>query len=348
MKPKVLVAGITIFFVLLFIGFDVLNRWSSRENNSIEETVGVGAGEEEQSAEEIFPYHCPFDGTPLKELPLRPVVVTIDNYAAARPQSGLSQADLIYEIPAEGGITRLLALYYHGQADKIGPIRSARPYLAAIAQEWQGVFIHVGESPQAQTFFKRENLDHINEMFHPQGFWRERNRKAPHNLYSSSKNIWQEITKKGWDEAKSIEGFSFSPEAERNLFTSGIKASQVTIAYPYSTVSFKLAEDGALYQRFIGNQAHIDQETSLPLSAANILVQETRIRSIDDVGRLEIELMGEGRAWLFSQGEVIEGRWVKEGKKPTQFLDQAGKDFLLTPGQTWIEIIGASNRVEYQ
>ncbi|MCR6544031.1 DUF3048 domain-containing protein [Dehalobacterium formicoaceticum] len=352
MKPKVqaLVVGIIVFFVVLFIGFGVFGRYFFPGPNPPEETM-VEHNEEdatEPPAEEIFPYRCPFDGTPLKELPLRPVVVAIDNLAAARPQSGLSQADLIYEVPAEGGITRFLAFYYHGQAEKIGPIRSARPYLAAIAQEWQGVFIHVGESPQAQTFFKREDLDHINEMFHAQGFWRERSRKAPHNLYSSSKNLWQEITKKGWDEQKTIKGFSFLPEQEGSLSLEGTSASQVTLTYPSSKVTFKLSEEGDLYQRYIGEREHVDLETSLPLTAANILVQETRVQLLDNEGRLKIDLTGQGRAWLFSRGRVQEGRWVKEGKNPTRFLDETGKNFLLTPGQTWIEIIGTGNNVQYQ
>lgn len=332
---------ILIILIALFGGFGCFIYFFPGETVPVGEILEAGIDENN----EVCPFICPFDGTPLKELPLRPVVVTIDNFAPARPQSGLSAADLIYEIPAEGGITRFLAVYYHGQADKIGPIRSARPYLALLAQDWHGVYIHAGESPQAQIFFKKEDLDHINEMFHPQGFWRDKSRKAPHNLYSSSENLWEEIVKKGWDEKTDIDRFSFLSEEEE--LEGGEEASQVTIKYPYSNVVFKNNSVSGLYQRFLGDKPQIDKETGEQLTAANIIVQETQIKVFDSEGRLEIDLVGEGRAWLFSGGRVVEGRWVKDEGNRTRYIDTEDHEFFLKPGQTWIEIVSKSNKIEY-
>jgi hypothetical protein len=334
---------VVIFILIIIIAFGVF-LWKP-----LEKQVPVSGDvreelTEEEGNEEILPFICPIDGTPLKELPLRPVVVTIDNLAKARPQSGLNAADLIYELPAEGGITRFLALYFHGRAEKIGPIRSARPYLAQLAQEWYGVYIHAGESPQAQIYFKNEDVDHINEMFNPRGFWRDKKRKAPHNLYSSSENLWQEIERRGWDEKKDIKGFSFLAEDE---VPKGEEALEVTVNYPYMRVVYKHDSQTGLYQRFLSDKPHIDQETEEQLTAANIIVQETTVHAFDDEGRLEIKLVGEGRAWLFSDGKGLEGRWVKDEGKQTNYLDLDGKEFQLKPGQTWIEIVSKSDKVEY-
>lgn len=344
MKSQARYHTILIVFTVLFIGFGIFFYLFSRAALPVGQVDGETDGDQEEEAE-VFPFVCPIDGTPLKELPLRPVVVTIDNFAPARPQSGLGAADLIYEIPAEGGITRFLALYFHGKAEKIGPIRSARPYLAALAQEWHGVFIHAGESPQAQTYFKKENLNHINEMFHPQGFWRDKSRKAPHNLYSSSENLWQEIAKKGWDQKTDIAAFPFRTKEE--AFLEGLEAPQVTIHYPYGRVVFKNDVTSGLYQRFLGDKAQIDKETGEQLTAANIIVQETRIRTFDGEGRLEIDLVGEGKAWLFSGGRMIEGSWMKKAGERTRYLDPAGNEFILQPGQTWIEIVSKGSKIEY-
>jgi hypothetical protein len=337
--------GIVLFLILLCAGGVVFYLASSGEDIPAlgDKTEDNGVVTEEKP-EEILPFICPFDGIRLKEMPFRPVAVTIDNLTAARPQSGLRAADLIYEIPAEGGITRFLALYFHGQADKIGPIRSARPYFVRLAQEWHGVYIHAGESPQAQIYFKNEDVDHINEMFNPQGFWRDKTRKAPHNLYSSSENLWQETVKRGWDEKVDITGFSFLSEGE---VLKGEEADQVIINYPFEQVVFKKDSLSGQYQRFLGNKPHIDKETGEQLTAANIIVQETKVRVLDNEGRLEIELAGEGRAWLFSGGKAVEGRWIKNGEERTQYIDADGNEFCLKPGQTWIEIVSKSNKVEY-
>jgi len=331
------------FGMLLMLVLFLAGCGNSRETKPVTGAVVENPGTAAEIPETL-PYVCPFDGTPLKEMPLRPVVVTIDNLAPARPQSGLSAADLVYEIPAEGGITRFLALYFHGQAEKIGPIRRARPYLAQIAQDWQGVYIHAGESPQAQIFFKKEDLDHINEMFNPQGFWRDKSRKAPHNLYSSSENLQQEIERRGWAVKKEISGFSFLDPAEE---ARGEDAPQVIINYPYVDVVFKIDPASGLYQRFLGDKPHIDKETGTQLTAANIIVRETDMHAFDAEGRLEVKLTGEGRAWLFSGGKVVLGRWVKEGKTPTKYIDENNQEFRLKPGQTWIEIVSKNNRVEY-
>ena len=132
---------------------------------------------------------CPLTGLPIapEQVNLRPIAVMIDNMASARPQSGLINAELVYEMPAEGGITRYLAIYHHQNTDKIGPVRSARSYFIDKAIEFNAIFIHAGGSPAALKDIQTLKVDSLNELKGERNFWRARDRKAPHNLYTSTK-----------------------------------------------------------------------------------------------------------------------------------------------------------------
>ena len=287
---------------------------------------------------------CPLDGTMLYQMPTRAVAITIDNNGSAQPQTGLNQADIVYEVPVEGGITRFLAVFFHGEADVIGPIRSARPYLVDIAREWDAVYIHAGQSPQAQTYFNRTGIAHINEMFHPTGFWRDKSRAAPHNLYSSTQNLWEEIVKLGLDKTAVPEGFPFRPEGEA---LKGEPATELSIPYRYSKVSYRYDETTGTYLRYQFGKPYRDLVSGEQLSAANVILQQVSTRAFDAEGRLEVSLMGEGAAILFSDGHAKQGTWKRDSvTSRTVFRDFDGNEMTLKPGQTWIQMVTKS--VKYQ
>jgi hypothetical protein len=124
----------------------------------------------------------------------RPLGVIIENHGDARPQSGLNNADLIYETVAEGGITRFLAIFHSTPASEIGPVRSARDYFAELANEWGVLFAHVGGSDEvlAQLAQKQyKNIDSLNEFFFGKYFRRVKTRAAPHNTYTSHSELNQ-------------------------------------------------------------------------------------------------------------------------------------------------------------
>jgi len=290
---------------------------------------------EAEPEEEPAPYSCPFDNAPLIEMPLRPLLISIDNNPKARPQTGLNQADIVYEVPAEGGISRYLALYYHGTAEKIGPVRSARPYMIDIAREWDAVFLHAGGSPAAYAYLSRGIVDSFNEISHSAGFWRDKSQKAPHNLYTSIEGIWPYIEEKGWDESISVRSYLFSDEP-----VTGADASWVKTAFPYSKISYRYDSESGLYQRRINGEDYTDAVTGEVLTTSNIIVQRVKSKVLDSEGRLEINLVGSGEAWLIRDGVAIAGTWKKEGlDKPTVFYDENDREFQLKTGRTWIEVM---------
>lgn len=157
-------------------------------------------------------YTAPLTGLEVKQPDIsRPIAVMINNAPAARPQSGLSQADMVYEVLAEGGITRLVAVYqsYHGDVT-IGPVRSIRPYLIGIGDSLHALLVHAGGSTDAYAILQgggREHLDEITNASAP--FWRDSSRKAPHNLYTNEAKLREAAAKKGYEETVTIPAFPF-------------------------------------------------------------------------------------------------------------------------------------------
>ncbi len=289
--------------------------------------------------------YCPLDNAALEELPLRAFAVSIDNSPAARPQSGLVKADIVYEVPAEGGISRYVAVFYHGAADKIGPVRSARPYIVDVAREWNAPLAHCGGSEEALSYMDRERIPHINEIARGSAFWRDSARKAPHSVYTSSENMLAQMEKDGYWTETTLDGFHFDDEAA----PAGEACLSCSIYYPSAKNSYEYDAEKGLYLRFIGGEKNCDRETGEQIVAANVLVQRVSSRVLDDAGRLRISMTGSGEALLFSGGCVQTGSWSRDSVTGrTRFTNSAGEEFVLRSGQTWVQVVDQNVKVSYE
>jgi len=172
-----------------------------KEEENIEATYGtvVNPGEI-TSLPEVKEKESPFGS--------RPLSIMVENSEGARPQSGLDKANIVYEVLAEGGITRFLAIYYDQDAEEVGPIRSARPYFVSKSLEHQAIYVHVGGSEEAYNFIKEEKIDDINEFVDFEPFWRTTDRIPPHNLYTSTLKLRKEANKLGYIEMIKKAGIS--------------------------------------------------------------------------------------------------------------------------------------------
>jgi hypothetical protein len=142
-------------------------------------------------------YYSFLDGKPVgsaSEQRPRVISIMIDNHPGARPQSGLSQAQVVYEVPVEGEFTRYFAIFNASTTvDKVGPVRSARPYFLDWLQEYgDALYIHSGGSPEALQILRNSTLFDANEFFRGAYFWRGTDHLAPHNLYTSS-TAWNKL-----------------------------------------------------------------------------------------------------------------------------------------------------------
>lgn len=291
-------------------------------------------------------YYSPFTGQAVSEQLRRKVLmVIIENSPAARPQSGLEEASIVYEVLVEGGITRFLALYWDNIPEKIGPIRSARPYLIDIAKEYNALLLHAGASPEGFAMLAEGDLEHLDQIYRSRYYWRSSDRRAPHNLYTGKNKIEDYLDKLIGQEYQ--QRFSFRQVS----FIKPQDQLADLISIPYwggYTVIYRYNSQENQYYRYNGSMEtpHL-LDNNKQITANNIIVQYVRTRQIDNVGRLSIDLNNRGSSLIFSDGVVIEGFWEKDLNGLTKFYNNHGESINLNSGQTWIELVPNTIEVDF-
>ncbi|HWR60252.1 MAG TPA: DUF3048 domain-containing protein [Clostridia bacterium] len=291
---------------------------------------------------------CPLTGVPVEneeDLKLRPIAVMIDNEINARPQSGLLDAEIVYEIPVEGNITRYMAIYHHNHTDKIGPVRSARPYFIDKALEFNAVYVHCGGSPQALQDLATMKVNTLNDLKGSPCFWRSTDRKMPHNLYTSVKLMREVMEKNKYNNKTAPEYFKFSEE----FFNPDGKPT-TGISFSYSknyVVGYEYDEKDKVYYRTINNVRLKDKESGKDISTTNIIVEKTTARVLDKVGRLDVETLGKNRGYYLTGGKLVEIEWSKSDRSAkTLYKDLKGNEITVNKGVTWIQVVPDNVRIE--
>lgn len=287
-------------------------------------TVLTGCGETAQPSEPE-PIINPITGLESdEELPARPVVVSIPNAPdGAVPQSNISYADIIYEFPVEGMLTRLQAVYYSEFPDKFGPIRSVRYYFVDLAREYKAAHVGYGWGKKAKGYMEECGIPHINGMQDTELFYRVEDKAAPNDAYIDWSSVQERADKEGWfAEPQKIRPFKFrdkewraeqkaaKAEAEALIAEKGDskkqedidavaeaeavlaepeKASSVTVSSIGCRSECKYNEETKLYDRFWYGEPYVDKETGEQLSFSNVIVQYVHSdRMVDsDTGLLD-------------------------------------------------------------
>lgn len=278
-----------------------------------------------------------------------PVAVMIDNWTAARPQSGLDQAEIVYEALVEGGITRLMALYWRNDADTIGPVRSARTQFLLPALEWDAVYSHVGAAEEegpanATAQFGAWGVRHVDEGDADGVIRRNPNRVAPHNAVTSTDALHDYAASRGWIGAPALTPWSFKADGG----ASGRPAQSVALEFDRSggqagafAVRWQYDPAENRYLRFQAGAPHVDGHGGDQLAAKNVIIQFAVLRSAGDrSGHVLYDLEGSGRATVLLDGQAVDATWRKEGRAArTRFYDAAGREIALNRGATWIELL---------
>lgn len=333
----------------LLIALLLISGCSKTEKNQTgPETVNQPAPVEQNSQGEPTlkdPAVNPLTGLEVEKANLSrmPLAVMVENSPAARPQSGLQQADIIYEAVAEGGITRFMAIFYGGDVKQVGPVRSARPYFLERAMEYRALYVHAGGSPEALEMLKKLKSYDLNQFANNLPFWRSKDRKAPHNLYGDTLKMRQVAAKKLPSYEPEVKGFEFSAPGQG--LTAGTQVDSLTIHFSSksSEVTWKYYKNTGKYLRFYRSKADKDAITGNQLMCENILVQKVSSKVIDGEGRQKVNMVGSGKGWLFTGGQRYPVEWNKSGQNATtKFTLEGGSTLLLRPGQTWIEVVSGS------
>lgn len=283
----------------------------------------------------------PLTGEKVNSLPSRPFILSTDNDTAdARPQSGLSKADIVYEVPIEGGASRLEPIYYGNTPDKIGPARSARPYIVDIAREYKAVLVHNGWSPAAQEYLQSDVIPYLPAAYNWGIFWRSDDRFSPHNCYTDGHAVMDLIEEKGMDETQELRGFQFLKKKKNAPALDDKKsAPEVEVNFVTCKNLYRYNQEEGLYYKWVDNLEYTDKETEAQISCSNVIVQYVKYTSVDEKQRLAFDMCSGGDAILFTQGKIVRGTWSRETlDSSTIFKDKDGKEFKLTPGRTWVTI----------
>lgn len=284
----------------------------------------------------------------------RPVMVMVENSAAARPQSGLNQADLVYEILAEGNITRFVAVFQSRSPKVVGPVRSIRPYFVEIGDGLDAIIVHAGWSQEAMNLIADRKLSHFDQVYGDSAYyWRSGERKAPHNLYTAVDLIRKGASDKKMQDSWRGSGLSFiRQEAGEGgvqpvqSAPAGKEAASVLIPYVGGyTAGYRYDAGTKLYKREMNGQPHLDKETGRTLQAANILICKSRHRIIDSDGRREVDVFGPGQGYLVQEGQAREVTWKRQNGMIRAYVD--GKELELLPGQTWVQVVPETSAITF-
>ena len=273
----------------------------------------------------------------------RAVAVMINNHPKARPQSGLNKADIVYEVLAEGGITRFLAVFQSEKPENIGPVRSSRPYYIDLAKGLKALYIAHGYSSDAKEMLENGYIDNLNGMVYDGTLFKRASfRKAPHNSYITYDNVLKGVKLKKYSMDETPPAFKFLTEAENKKIT-GENASSVMVTYHSDQMFDSIYEyDSTIgrYKRFSGGEQTIDLETKEPILLDNIFVVEMKHNKIDTYGRQNIDLTSGGRAYLLQKGKVNEIEWKNINGRIAPFKN--GEEFPLVQGKTWVNVVPAN------
>jgi hypothetical protein len=291
---------------------------------------------------------CPLTDTrpPSGKVPRRPALaVKVENLPEARPQWGLDKADIVFEEPVEGGITRFIAVFQCQGAARIEPVRSGRLVDIQILQPLGKVlFAYAGAIQPVvdQVDSPTSLLEDIGINKAPNAYWRDPSRYAPHNLESSTAALYAA--------AKAL-GYASTPPPPRifdygPMPLGGRPAAKVTIGYLASTTYWTWDPSKDLWMRSYSDTGPAMQGDNVQLSAVNVVVMHVNMyptQYVEDVNGAyenELTLTGSGEAWVFRHGTVFYGKWERPtlGKEAT-FVEKDGTEIPLAPGNTWVEYV---------
>ena len=319
------------------------------------------------------PTPTPYDGpvSPLSGLPIgeewvnrRPVAIMLNNLKEALPQMGQSQADIIYEVPAEGGITRMLGVYQSLEGvGKIGSIRSARPYYLELALGHDAIFIHAGGSEDAYSKIAQWGVAALDGVRGPYMsnsengnlMWRDPERRKSYSLEHTVVTTGESIIQRfaGYTNLRQEhkEGYVYDMAfAEDGTPAGGSPASQIEVPFSnYKTGLFTYDADSGLYLAEEYGKAYIDGNTGEQVGVTNVVIIKTACRNTgDSLGHITVDLSSGGTGYFACGGKVIDLTWSKsypDGQLYYKDLD--GNPITFGVGRTYVCVVPTDRTVSF-
>ena len=325
--------------VALVIGVVVVMAAFGRGPDFVQSAVGAVTGTDPSPE----PTPCPLTGEEPAggTVPARPALaVKVENDPIVRPQDGLNDADIVYEQEVEGGITRFIVVFQCTDSKRIWPIRSGRTSDPDVLTQFgTTVFAYADAANYVKNAVKKAgDIVDIRWEIERDAYQEDPAKDAPHQLYSSTKDLYKAAGKKivGVGAPEMIYAYS---ETFPDVKSRSAKSVEVNFSES-SDVIWKYK--GGVYERYHGSEQHTSSGS--PVTADNVLIQ---ILDYEDSGHVDVvgnpvpeaQHIGEGKAYLLRDGKVISGKWNRPGPNGiTHFTTKSGEPFLFKPGNTWVEL----------
>lgn len=301
----------------------------------------------------------PLTGLPLADeaqASARPVAVMLNNIRVALPMQGNSQADILYEVLAEGGITRLMGVYQSMDGvGEVGSVRSSRPYYLELALGLDAIYLHAGGSDAAYANIKAWNvtaLDCVRTTAYHEIFWRDQDRIREngfeHSVLTSGDAIVENFPNYSFRKEHE-EGYSL-PYTFAEDGTPQDGESAQTLSVPFSSVKtgvFTYDPETGKYLVEEYGKPFVDGNNGEQLAVTNVVVLRTSCKAIDSYGRLDVDLSGSGGdGWYACGGKYIPITWEKADlNSPITYATQEGEPVVFGQGTSYVNIIPLSNEI---
>lgn len=284
----------------------------------------------------------------------RPIAVMINNNHAAWPHAGLNDAYITYEIIAEGGITRLMAIFKDKDTSKIGSVRSSRPYYLDYALENDAIYVHFGYSEEAKNDISSLGIDNINGLIDEKVFWRDTtlNKAREHTAFTSMEKIKEFSKEKGYDRdvnkplllKYSVDEIDLSKREE------AIKADNIFLKYSnYTNTSYEYDQEKKAYKRSMSGQAHVDAITGQQYTYKNIIIAPLKNYSYDSYGRQKLENIGTFDGYYITNGYSVPITFTKNSRtSQTVYKYKDGSIIKFNDGNTFIQITPLGEEIKIE
>lgn len=289
----------------------------------------------------------------------RPVAVMVNNIKASLPQSGISAADIIYELPVEGGITRLMAVYSdYRSMPTVGSVRSCRHDYVELALPLDAVYVHFGGSDLGKQAIQKYGLDDIDGLaLSNTAFWfdeqRHQSKATEHCWYTSGELVQKGIEKKGFNmtmDSPLPSLFQFAKDGQESEVAENALAAEV-VSVPMSssvTATFQYNEATGLYRKGQYGSDHVDATTGEAVEVKNVFLMYTKVDTVDQAGHKDAELSS-GTGYYLTGGKAVPVTFQKSGADGMiKVLSADGGEQTVTPGKSWFCVIpqGEESKLE--
>lgn len=348
-KRRLIIYGFCL--LALFLGLFLV--WHKKTTFSIKppDVSDVNGTKKQEPASPDNSPKSPISGVACENAARRPLAIMLSSDSEARSLSGISQADMVFEMQVvQGSITRPMAVFVCENPSKIGSVRSARQDFIPLANGLDAIYVHWGGSHFALDILKTGVIDDLDALVNPYStFYRQSGVAAPYNGFTSITRIMNAAEKLGFRTEDRFVGYPHLSDTDIN--NHGQEKKVLGIGYSGEfKVSYQYDPETNSYLRYRGGTKEIDKNTGKQVEAKNVVIMRAISRELEGQYNT-VQVTGSGQAEYYLNGQQFKGAWKKDknnDKSKLFFYDDKGQEIKFVPGAIWVEIVDPGQLVTWQ